>query len=71
MQASAGHFTHRVEPVDFRFSIHVGHHAATLIMGSGHHGDRLLGHINPKFEQPLVDVRKVGNDKGRGLVRDV
>ena len=68
MQAGAGDLADRVEARDFRFAIHVGEHAAALVMGGRDDRDRFLRDVNAVTEAGLVDVREAFDDERGGLL---
>ena len=71
VQPGAGHLADRIEAANVGLAINVRQHAAALVMGGGHHRDRLLGDVNAIAEAGLVDVWEAINDEPGRLVGDV
>src|SRR5260221_7583154 len=71
VQAGASGLADGIEAGDFGFAIHVGEHAAALVMGGGHDRDRRFGNIYAVAKAGLMNVGKAFADEGGWLMRDV
>ena len=71
MKSGAAGLANGKQPADGRLAIHIGEHAAALVMGGRHHRDGLGFTIEPELEQCAVDVGKALTHEALGLVGDV
>jgi len=71
MEPGAGDFSDGEEPTDGGFSVEVGDHAATLVVGGGDDRNRGLLGIMPKGEEGLINEREPFFHEARGLVGDI
>ena len=71
MQARLGDFASGVKAGEVRAPIEIDHDAAAGVMRGRHDGDRLLGDVDPKLQQPRMDSREVLAHEVRVAVADV